>query len=180
MRGSTFKGQSGMSGPDEFIARMRTGVRISRIASSALAPTPALEARLENWRRVVLTRGDTRGTCALWAAWYVSLRDLKSREERPRGIAPDILDGWVVEAAWRALPNHVSKWILRYRYVFNMGQEQIQTRLWRVHHVRLRGRQFDVAVETALGAIGRTLAALRERDAPLPINAPHERQGWAK
>lgn len=168
-----------MSGPD-FTSRVCGGVRISRQPSNVYTPNPALVERLENWRRVVLTRGDTRETCARWAAWYVTLRDLRSGEVRPAGISPDVLDGWLVEAAWRALPNHVSKWILRYRYVFNMSQEQIQTRLWRVHHVRLRGRQFDVAVETALGAISKSLTALPQRDSPLPLTAPHERQGGAK
>lgn len=112
----------------------------------------SFDDRLDNWGRTVRTSPHRDRACAWWAEMYVKIRD-----SRTGAIAPSIprheLDGWMVEEAWKHLPNHVSKWILRYHFVFNMGQEQIQATLWRKHKIRLRGFQFELSLSKARTAI---------------------------
>lgn len=119
----------------------------------------SFEDRLDNWGRTVRTSPNRDRACAWWAEMYVKIRDSRTGAIPP-SIDRDELDGWLVEEAWKHLPNHVSKWILRYHFVFNMGQEQIQTTLWRKHHVRLRGFQFKLSLEKAQTSISREIVKI--------------------
>lgn len=163
-----------MSAPDEFASRMLTGIQVSTAPSHTVAGHGSLDQRLENWSRVVRTSPNRDAACNWWADIYVKLRDSKNfgihrrsvdeeREEELRRIPVDELDGWMVETAWKMIPNPVHKWILQYHYVFRMGPEQIQTRLWRKHHVRLRRHQFDVALANARQAISHSLNQFQRR-----------------
>lgn len=174
MRGITIKGQIEMSAPDEFTLRAAKGIQTSRLPSNGYASSSSLDQRLENWSRVVRTSPNRDAACNWWADIYVKLRDSKNfgihrrsvdeeREEELRRIPPDELDGWLVEQAWKMIPNPVHKWILQYYYVFRMGAGQIQTRLWQKHHVRLRGHQFDVALANARQAISHSLNQFQRR-----------------
>lgn len=119
----------------------------------------SFEDRLDNWGRTVRTSPNRDRACAWWAEMYVKIRDIRTGA-LPFAIDRDELDGWLVEEAWKHLPNHVSKWMLRYHFVFGMSREQVQTRLWRVHHIRLRGHQFEVGLKNAQTAIGHEIVKI--------------------
>lgn len=124
----------------------------------------SLEDRLDNWGRVVRLPKFQSGVCAQWARWYVALRNSESRSGGPVTaiITRDELDAWKVEAAWSDMPNHVSKWMLKYSYVWRMSDEQVQCRMRKAHHAVLRGRNMDLAMAEARRAISKILA---EREA---------------
>lgn len=119
----------------------------------------SFDERLDNWGRTVRTSPHRDLACAWWAELYVKIRDSRAGAIRP-SIPRNELDGWMVEEAWKHLPNHVSKWILRYHFVFNMGQEQIQATLWRKHKVRLRGFQLEISLSNAKTAVCREIVRL--------------------
>jgi hypothetical protein len=101
-----------------------------------------LESRLENWARVVLSSGGSEDACALWAKWYILIRDYGKGDPKIAVIRNE-MDGWLVERAWRSMPNHVAKWVLKYHYVWNMSPDQIQTRMWHRHKARVRRENLD-------------------------------------
>ncbi|MDN7871282.1 hypothetical protein QZM26_17890 [Burkholderia multivorans] len=117
----------------------------------------SIEERLDNWGMTVRSPNLKAGVCAEWARLYVAMRD---GSECPSHVTPAERDGWLVEAAWSRMPNHVSKWVLKYTYVWRMSPEQVQTRMRKVHRVNLRGRRFDLVLAEAHAAISKSIAAL--------------------
>lgn len=107
-------------------------------------------ARMENWRRVVSGgTGGSASVCATWARWYVALRtseappnadvlDEKHKPVRPL-VSPDVLDGWLVEAAFRKLGDWNDREALKCRHIYGFDEARIRTRLKGVRgpHVRL-------------------------------------------
>lgn len=125
----------------------------------------SLEDRLENWGRVVRASTGRSAACASWADLYIALRDAgKGRLSCP--TTKDELDGWIVESAWSAMPHHVSKWILKYSYVWNMGDDAIQCRIRKNHGANMRGRDMRLAMAEARRAISKILS---EREAGMVI-----------
>ena len=92
--------------------------------------------------------------CAQWARLHVALRDKALAEMT---LPPEQKDGWIVEAAWSAMPNHVAKWVLKYTYVWRMGLTSVQTRMRKVHNVVLRGRRFELVLADAHRAISHSI-----------------------
>lgn len=107
-------------------------------------------ARMDNWRRVVMTPGGaSAAVCAAWAKWYVALRtseaaphsealDEKCRPLKPL-VSPDILDAWLIEEAWRKLGDFNDRMALKCRYVYGFDEARTRTKLRGVRgpHVRL-------------------------------------------
>ena len=119
--------------------------------------------RMDNWRRVVRGSGTTGGgaVCASWARWYVALRvseappasDLIEQKIRPLGglVTADQLDGWLVEAAWRMLPDFNERQALKFLYIHQWPESSIRRHLVGVRgpHVKLvcaRARNNLVAI----------------------------------
>lgn len=118
-----------------------------------------LEDRLQNWARVVRSPRFKDGTCALWAQWYVMLRDRDSREPAAH-ITRDERDAWDVERAWQRIPNEVTKTLLKCWYVQNMGEEALQTTMRRKHGARIRRELIPFALQNAQRDISRELLRL--------------------
>jgi len=119
-----------------------------------------MEERLDNWGITVRSPKFHDGVCAQWARLYVALRD---GSPGPATVTPIERDGWLVEAAWSSMPDHVSKWVLKYTYVLRMSPEQVQTRMRKTHRAVLRGRKFDLVLAEAHTAISRRIASLSAR-----------------
>lgn len=87
--------------------------------------------RMENWRRVVRDGGSSKSFCASWARLYVSNRVRDEIEPRYSGtlISPDVLDGWLIEAAVRTLISFDEKMALRYWYVLQYPEHWIKAKL---------------------------------------------------
>lgn len=121
----------------------------------------SFDERLENWGRVVRPYGNSEPSevCATWARWCVLLRDIK-RGMSSRPVNPNILDAWVVERAWQALPNHVAKWALKYHYVDNMGHDHIRKAMWRDHDLRVRSHHIDGMLNTARQKLSREIVVI--------------------
>jgi hypothetical protein len=113
--------------------------------------------RLDNWGMTVRAPKFQEGVCAQWARLYVALRDGTAA---PSGVTPTEKDGWLVEAAWSGMPDHVSKWVLKYTYVWRMSPEQVQTRMRKTHRAVLRGRRFELVLAEAHAAISRRIVQL--------------------
>jgi hypothetical protein len=120
-----------------------------------------LEQRLDNWGRTVRMPKFQDGVCAQWARLYVALRDATNV---PVVIKPEERDGWLVEAAWAAMPNHVHKWVLKYTYVWRMSPEQVQTRLRKSHGAVLRGRHFSLVLAESEKSLAQSIARIRASD----------------
>ena len=109
------------------------------------------EARMDNWRRVVMggTGGAANATCASWAKWYVALRtseaapaaDALEARVRPLGglVTVDMLDGWIVEAAWRMLGDFNDRTALKHLYIHQLPEDRLRMKLKNVRgpHVPL-------------------------------------------
>lgn len=122
-----------------------------------------IEARLENWSRIVRSPRFQSGECAAWAKWYVALRDA----ERPRDtpvMTKDERDGWLVEKAWSMMPNHVAKWTLKYQYIWMMSPDQIQIRMRKSHNIVLRGRKFELVIAESRAALRQSIAKLTAKE----------------
>ncbi|WP_175777620.1 hypothetical protein [Burkholderia anthina] len=117
----------------------------------------SIEERLDNWGRTVRSPLFKPEVCAQWARLHVALRDKTLAEMT---IPPEQKDGWLVEAAWSAMPNHVAKWVLKYTYVWRMGPDQVQTRMRKTHNVVLRGRHFELVLAEAHRAISQSIVKL--------------------
>lgn len=114
--------------------------------------------RLDNWARVVRLPKFQSGVCAQWARWYVSIRDAEANYEGvPVGLSKDELDAWIVERAWSSMQHPVHKFILKYRYVWNMSETNIITRMRKVHGVKLRGRPWDLIISEAEASLKKAL-----------------------
>lgn len=114
-----------------------------------------IEERLDNWGFTVRSPKFQSGVCAQWAALYIALRD---KCEPPSSVTPVERDGWLVEAAWSTMPDHVSKWVLKYTYVWRMSPEQVQTRMRKTHKAVLRGRRFELVLAEAHAALSKCIA----------------------
>lgn len=117
-----------------------------------------IEQRFDNWGRTVRMPKFQEGVCAQWARLYVALRDATNI---PVVIRPEERDGWLVEAAWAAMPNHVHKWVLKYTYVWRMSPEQVQTRMRKTHGAVLRGRQFELILAEAERSLNQSLSRIK-------------------
>lgn len=108
------------------------------------------EARMDNWRRVVLGGGGTTSSvCASWAKWYVALRvseappsqDVLDAKFKPlRGIVTaDQIDGWLIEAAWRRMGDFNDRQALKFLYIHQWPEDKLRRQLVGVRgpHVRL-------------------------------------------
>lgn len=114
--------------------------------------------RLDNWARVVRLPKFQSGVCAQWARWYVSIRDAEANYEGvPVGLSKDELDAWIVERAWSSMPHPVHKFILKYHYIWNMGETQVITRMRKVHGINLRGRPWDLIIAEAEATLKKAL-----------------------
>ncbi|WP_318833687.1 hypothetical protein [Burkholderia cepacia] len=118
----------------------------------------SFEDRLENWGRVVRNSPGRSVACNSWADLYIALRDAGKMRGSGQVMTKDELDGWIVEAAWSALPNHAHKWLLKYSYVWNMGDEEIQCKVRKRHGINLRGRDMRLAMAEARRAISKILS----------------------
>jgi predicted PP-loop superfamily ATPase len=116
-----------------------------------------MEHRLDNWGSTVRSPKFHSGVCAQWARLCVALRD---GANAPAAVTPVEKDGWLVEAAWSSMPDHVSKWVLKYTYVLRMSPEQVQTRMRKTHRAVLRGRNFDLVLAEAHAAISKRISAM--------------------
>ncbi|MRW86793.1 hypothetical protein GJ698_22235 [Pseudoduganella sp. FT26W] len=129
-------------------ARQRSTVRSERVA----APAPRdFDARMDNWRRVVNggSGGADASVCAAWAKWYVALRtseappqsDVYEAKYKPLQplVSPDVLDGWIVEEAYRKLGDFNDRMALKCRHIYGFDEARIRTKLKGVRgpHVRL-------------------------------------------
>lgn len=120
-----------------------------------------LEVRLDNWGHTVRMPKFQSGVCAQWAQLYVTLRDATNL---PVSIKPEEKDGWLVEAAWSAMPNHVHKWVLKYTYVWRMSPDQVQIRMRKQHKAVLRGRQFELVLADSERSLAQSIARLKTAD----------------
>ena len=121
------------------------------------------EARMDNWRRVVVGKSSSAASvfCASWAKWYVAFRidapppamDVLEQKIKPLSplVSADQLDGWLVEMAWRRLGDFNDKQALKFFYVHQWPEDKIRRQLVGVRgpHVRLviaRARNNLIAV----------------------------------
>ena len=105
--------------------------------------------RMANWRKVVQTwPRENAVCCAAWAKMYIQQRLMAEQEQGavdleigavPAHIPVDVLDGWLVEAAWRTLGDYDQREALRSAHVLLLPDEIIRRRLRGVRgrHVRL-------------------------------------------
>lgn len=84
-----------------------------------------IEARLENWGRVVRDPRWQPQHCASWAKLATALRR-QDDTEAPQQIVPqDVADGWMVEQAWQGIQDPLAKRLLQYHYVHRMSAELV-------------------------------------------------------
>lgn len=125
----------------------------------------AFHARMENWRRVVTSKAGASASasvCATWARWYVALRtseappqqdvlDEKYKPPRPL-VSADELDGWLVEEAYRKLPDFNDRMALKCRHIYGFDEARTRTKLNGVRgsHVRLVIARAEKNLQTIL------------------------------
>ena len=136
----------------EEVQKRAAAVRIHAPAH-AVVPMAQREfhARMENWRRVVTQGENSRSAsvCATWARWYVALRtseappqqdvlDAKYKPPRPL-VSDDALDAWLVEEAYRKLPDFNERMALKCRHIYGFDEARTRTKLKGVRgpHVKL-------------------------------------------
>ncbi|MGW8391116.1 hypothetical protein [Pseudoduganella sp. HUAS MS19] len=96
-------------------------------------------ARMDNWRKVVygkVSAGANSQYCASWARAYVQRRVAEEPPEsdvieaRVRPLSPlvpaDMLDGWLVEAAWRSMGCYNERQALKALYIQRWPADQIR------------------------------------------------------
>lgn len=112
-------------------------------------------ARMDNWRRVVRdTKAPAAACCASWAKWYVALRvsaaapAMDVLEDRVKPLRPqvaaDVLDGWVIEMAWRRLAEFNDKQALKFLYIHQWPEDKIRRQL-----VGVRGPHVPLVIRRA-------------------------------
>ncbi|MCY0389733.1 hypothetical protein OVY01_21555 [Robbsia sp. Bb-Pol-6] len=107
-----------------------------------------MEDRMQNWGGVVRSPRFKASTCAVWAQWFIALRDQGTRASTAPFVH-DEADAWAIERAWREIPNPVTKALLKAWYVQNMNFGQLRTYMWREHHARLRAHTLEFALANA-------------------------------
>lgn len=132
----------------------------------------SFERRMENWRRTVSgSTGPGSNCCAAWAALYVAsrLRDGSGNDapDPPREIVSvDQLDGWLVEAAVRAIPVFELQQVLRFWWVRRYPEHWIKSKLM------IRRGRFRLILGRAENALQRVLDRL-ENPTKIPHNNLH-------
>jgi hypothetical protein len=133
-------------------------------------PAVAFAGRMANWRRVV-SGSATAATscCASWAKWYVALRvsaappdrDVLEERVKPlRGVvSADQLDGWMIEAAWRMLPDYNDRMAIKAKYIYQFPEDRI-----RLHLKGVRGPHVKLVVARAENNLQRLLRVLERAD----------------
>ena len=131
-----------------------------------------LEERLENWGRVVRSPRFKAGTCALWAQWYVAIRDHGNAEPAAH-ITRDERDAWDVERAWVKMSNEANKTVLKAWYVENQGEDQLRVTMYRKHGARVRRDLIGFVMQNAHRDISRELIQL------LPVVSGRNFTDWS-
>lgn len=125
---------------EEQVARERPVAEPRRVESR---PVPKAQqeflGRMENWRKVVsgkVTAGGASQYCAGWAKAYVALRvaerapasDLLDEKIKPLSplVTADMLDGWLVEVAWRMMGDYNERQALKALYIQRWSPCQIR------------------------------------------------------
>ena len=111
-------------------------------------------------------RSDAR---ASWAKWYVALRvseappahDVLEEKVRPlRGVVTaDHLDGWMIEAAWRMLPDYNDRMAIKAKYIYQFPEDRI-----RLHLKGVRGPHVKLVVARAENNLQRLVRVLERAD----------------
>lgn len=115
-----------------------------------------MEDRLRNWGSVMRSPRFRSGTCAVWAQWFIALRDQGTRPP-DAAITRDEADAWAIERAWREISNPVTKTLLKAWYVQDMNFGQLRALMWREHHARLRTQTLEFALANARRDIAQSL-----------------------
>jgi hypothetical protein len=126
--------------------------------------------RMDNWRRVVSGPASSASSCcASWAKWYVALRVSEAPPEREllelrvkplRGVvSADHLDAWMIEAAWRMLPDYNDRMAIKAKYIYQFPNDRIRLNLKGV-----RGRHVELVVSRAENNLQRLLRVLERAD----------------
>jgi hypothetical protein len=125
--------------------------------------------RMENWRKVVsghMGAGGTSQYCAGWAKAYVALRVSEAApasevaDEKIKPLSPlvsaEVLDGWLVEAAWRMLGDYNERQALKALYVQRWSPCQIRRFLRGVRgpHVPLLIAKAEKNLQSILSKLG--------------------------
>jgi hypothetical protein len=126
------------------------------VTAAATVTRLAFLERMANWRSVVRGPAGAPGAsqyCAGWAKLYVHLRTSEAapvQDQIEQRIAPlnplvgdDVLDGWLVEAAWRTIGDYNEREALKCLYIYQWPDEQLRRRL------RVRGRQIPLVIAKA-------------------------------
>jgi DNA-directed RNA polymerase specialized sigma24 family protein len=110
-----------------------------------------LRKRLDNWKRTVRYLGGGRGNaCAFWAELYLKSRVNEEEANKPMQplrvpVTVEELDGWLVEAAWKALMDFDEKQALKFRFVYGYSDHWITRKLglqrMTVPHLLARARK---------------------------------------
>lgn len=92
-----------------------------------------IEARLENWGRVVRDPRWQPQHCASWAKLATALQR-QDDMEAPQPVVPkDVGDGWLLEQAWQGIRDPLAKRLLQYHYVHGFSAELVCRILVRKH-----------------------------------------------
>lgn len=114
-----------------------------------------IEQRLENWRRVVMGgSGGAPVTCGSAEAMYRGDRD---EDRRKPTAAPDVLDAWKVEQAWKSLPFPRHRWLLKFHYLKRWPQHRVIQGLMYHTGVAVKRWHYRAEVFYALGQLKRVL-----------------------
>lgn len=132
---------------DEFVEQAEPPVPAPTAAGVPVVVINEVEADIEfhrrvgNWRRTVCGSlgGGGEGYCAGWARLYVAKQMEKETAAKlaagtplppaPTRVSVDALDGWLMEAAMRALPDYNQRKALQYWYVFQYPEHWIKSKL---------------------------------------------------
>lgn len=143
--------------------RTATGERVSPRREAFLA-------RMDNWRKVAKGAGGAADSsaayCAGWAKLYVKLRtseappaedqaDAKIRPLSPL-VSVDVLDGWLVESAWRTLGDSNAREALKRLYIQGWPVRELRKFLKGVRgpHVQLVVAKAERDLQEVLDLIG--------------------------
>lgn len=84
-----------------------------------------IEARLENWGRVVRDPRWQPQHCASWAKLATALGRQDDTEAPQQIVLKDVADGWLLERAWQTINDPLSKRLLQYHFVHRMSAEMV-------------------------------------------------------
>lgn len=84
-----------------------------------------IEARLENWGRVVRDPRWQPQHCASWAKLATALGRQDDTEAPQQIVLKDVADGWLLEQAWQMVIPPLEKRLLQYHYVHRMPPDMV-------------------------------------------------------